>query len=443
MSVAFDPSRLTHRRNDLISKPSVDNRDPDGLAFCLLYLLTILLYINPSDLIPAMERFPLGGVIAVIAPLAYAYAQFKLGRSVIAWTLEVKMVFVMLFLAVLLIPIAASWADSVNTLQNLFIKGALILILITGLVRTRARLRSIISLCVICGTWPAVMAIRNFGTGARTAGAALGIFSNPNDLALTLNLMIPLAVTLARISARFARQFYIACALTMAAGVITTFSRAGFITLVALSAVMVWKFGTGKRSRSSLAGLMAPIILIIYLSGAYHTRLRSVFDQNAAAGSAQQRSEMLKRGIDLAIRHWMIGLGMGNFHLHLVSGKDGERNEETVAHNAYLEIAAELSAIGLLAYMIIILVPLLGLSPIERETRTISVRKDLEARALSVGLQAVLIAYIINSFFISSQYLWHLYFAAGLAVAWRRIHAVEKSFVTAEKICRLESQQSY
>lgn len=440
MSVAFDPSRLTHRRNDLISKPSVDSRDPDGLAFCLLYLLTILLYVNPSDLIPAMERFPLGGIIAIIAPLAYAYAQLKLGRSVIAWTLEVKMVFVMLFLAVLLIPIATSWADSVNTLQNLFIKGALILILITGLVRTRARLRSIISLCVICGTWPAVVAIRNFGTGARTAGAALGTFSNSNDLALTLNLMIPLAVTLARISARFARQFYIACALTMAAGVITTFSRAGFITLVALSAVMVWKFGTGKRSRSSLAGLMAPIILIIYLSGAYHTRLRSVFDQNVAAGSAQQRSEMLKRGIDLAIRHWMIGLGMGNFHLHSVSGKDGERNEETVAHNAYLEIAAELSAIGLLAYLILILVPLLALSPIERETRTISARKDLEARALSVGLQAVLIAYIINSFFISSQYLWHLYFAAGLAVAWRRIHAVEKSFVTAEKICRLETR---
>jgi O-antigen ligase len=444
MSGALDPPRLTNHRNDLIIKPFVDSRNPDGLAFGLLYLLTILLYFNPSELIPATERFPLAGIVAIIAPLAYAYAQFKLGRSIIAWTLEVKMVFVMLSLAVLFTPIATSWADSAAALQSLFIKAALILILITGLVQTRARLRSIIRLSVICGIWPAILAIRNYATGARMAGGALEIFSDPNDLALTLNLTIPLAVTLARISARYARQFYIACALTMAAGVITTFSRSGFITLVALTALMIWKFGSGKRSRSSLAGLMAPIILIIFLSGAYHTRLRSVFDQNSgASGSGQQRSEMLKRGIDLAIRHSMIGLGMGNFHIHSVQGGANERDREKVAYNAYLEIAAELSGIGLLAYLILILAPLLGLSPIEREMRTISARKDLEARALSVGLQAALIAYIINSFFISSQYLWHLYFAAGLAVAWRRIYATERSYVTAEKFCRLDSQRSY
>src|SRR5262245_19967398 len=367
MSGALDLPRLTHHRNDLNIKPYVDSRDPDGLAFGLLYLLTLLLYLNPNELIPAMGRFPLGGIVAVIAPLAYAYAQFKLGRSVIAWTLEVKMVFVMLSIAVLFTPIAASWADSVNALQSHFIKAALILILITGLVQTRTRLRSISRLSVICGTLLAVMAIRNYATGARMAGGAPRIFSDPNELALTLNMMIPLAVTHARISARWARGFYIACALTMAAGVITTFSRAGFITLVALAAVMVWKFGSGKRSRSSLAALMAPIIVIVVLSGAYHTRLRSVFDQNSgASGSALRRSEMLKRGIDLAIRHSIIGIGMGNFYIHTVPEKDGEK----AAHNAYLEIAAELSAIGLLAYLILMLAALIGLYPIERENRT-------------------------------------------------------------------------
>src|SRR4030095_7857326 len=93
MSVAFDPPRLTHRRNDLIIKPRIDSRDPDGLAFGLLYLLTLLLYVNPNELIPAMGKFPLARIVAIIAPLAYAYAQFKLGRSVIAWTLETNVIF--------------------------------------------------------------------------------------------------------------------------------------------------------------------------------------------------------------------------------------------------------------------------------------------------------------------------------------------------------------
>src|SRR5262249_46808751 len=161
MSGAFDPPRLTHRRYDLIIKPCVDSRDPDGLALGLLYLLTILLYVNPNEVIPAMGRFPLATIIAVIAPLAYAHTQFKHGRSVISWTLEVKMVFVMLFLAVLFIPVAASWADSVNTLQSLFIKAAIILILIIGLIQTRGRLLSIINLSVIRGIWPAILSVSN------------------------------------------------------------------------------------------------------------------------------------------------------------------------------------------------------------------------------------------------------------------------------------------
>jgi hypothetical protein len=437
MSGAVDRPRLTHHRDDSIIKsrldgPRASKRATDSLAFGLLCLLTLLLYVSPNDLIPAMGTFPWTGAVAVIAPLAYAHAQFKLDRPVIAWTIEVKMVFAMLFLAIIFTPIAASRTHSVNTLNGVFIKAVIIIILITGLVRTRARLRSIISLSVICGTGLAALVVRVYANGGQTSGA-VGIFSNPDELAMALNLLIPLAVTMARIASGAARQFYIVCALTMAAGSITTFSRPGLITLATSSAVMVWKFGNGKRGKFSLAGLMAPIVLIAALSGVYHTSLRSAFERKSIEfGSARQRSETLKRGLDLALRHSMIGLGMGNFQIR-----------EKDAHNAYLETAAELSAVGLLAYLILILASLRGLSPIEWEARTISARRDVESRALSAGLQAVLIAYIVNSFFISSQYLWYLYYAAGLAVAWRLIYTAERSYVTAEKYCRLDSQRSY
>jgi O-antigen ligase len=98
-----------------------------------------------------------------------------------------------------------------------------------------------------------------------------------------------------------------------------------------------------------------------------------------------------------------------------------------VAHNGYLETAAELGAIGLLAYLAVILAPLSGLNRIEMRTIKSRARDDLDAKHLSIGLQAVLIAYAINSFFLSIQYLWYLYYAAGFAVALRLIYAAEKA----------------
>jgi O-antigen ligase len=127
----------------------------------------------------------------------------------------------------------------------------------------------------------------------------------------------------------------------------------------------------------------------------------------------------LERGLDLSLRHPIVGLGMGNFHIYSI--------HEKVAHNSYVETAAELGMIGLLAYLIIILAPLRGLAKIEIERVRRGDRADLEAKYLSIGLQTVLIAYLINSFFLSIQYLWYLYYAAGFAVALRLIYAAERA----------------
>jgi hypothetical protein len=115
---------------------------------------------------------------------------------------------------------------------------------------------------------------------------------------------------------------------------------------------------------------------------------------------------------------------MGNFHIYSI--------HEKVAHNGYIETAAELGMIGLLAYLIIILAPLRGLAKIEMERIKPGARVDLDAKYLSIGLQAALIAYMINSFFLSIQYLWYLYYPAGFAVALRLIYAAEKASQASE-----------
>jgi O-antigen ligase len=414
--------------------------DPYRFAFGLLYLFTLLLYARPNDLIPAMGTFPLAKIVAIIAPLAYIYAQYRLGKPVIKWTIEVKMVIVMLLLAVMFTPFALSPGDSFTMLNEVFIKTVTIFILIIGVVNTRERLWAIVKLTVLCGTCLAAFAIKSYATGNftmkgdRIEGLVGGMFGNPNDLAAALNMLIPLAVALALTGSRRVRLLYAACALILFCGVMVTFSRAGFITLAAVSGVMLWKFGRGRRSSLSLATLVAFVLLFSVFSGAYRSRLMTIFDPNSdASGSAQQRADLLERGLDLSLRHPIVGLGMGNFHIYSI--------REKVAHNGYVETAAELGMIGLLAYLIIILAPLRGLAKIERERVKPGARADLDAKYLSIGLQAAIIAYMTNSFFLSIQYLWYLYYAAGFAVALRLIYAAEKAARASEGNAAAPSQR--
>ncbi len=410
---------------NVVAERREDRRDPYRIAFGLLYLFTLLLYVRPNDLFPAMGTFPLIKIVAILAPGAFIYAQHSLGKPIINWTIEVKMACAMLALAFLFTPIAASPGDSVTALNEIFIKTVAIFILMIGLINTRERLKKIISLTVICGTWLAVFAIKSYASGNftmkdRIEGIVGGIFSNPNDLALALNMLIPLGVTLALTSAGRIRLLYIACALIMTGGVIVTFSRGGFLTLVALSAVMVWKFGRGQRVKALIATALPSLILIAAVSDTYQNRLISIFDHDRdQSGSAQERSEVLKRGLGLAIQHPFIGVGIGNFHIYSM--------KEKVAHNAYVETAVELGSFGLIAYLILVLASLRGLIRIERETLTARSFNDLDMRHLSIGLQAALVAYLANSFFLSVQYLWYLYYAAAYAVALRQIYAAEKS----------------
>ena len=114
---------------------------------------------------------------------------------------------------------------------------------------------------------------------------------------------------------------------------------------------------------------------------------------------------------------------MANFAEYTVKGK--------VAHNSYIEIAAELGWIGLLAYLTFLIAPFRSLKRIERGLLAADRFSDADGREwrelyyLSVGLQAVMAAFLVCSLFASSQYFWHPYYIVGYSIALRRIYAAQ------------------
>src|SRR5215510_10768847 len=400
-------------------------RGKHWLAFAGVYLFTLMLYARPNDLFPALGDFPLVKIVSISVLLIYIGSKITAGERLSVWTLEMTMLVTIAALGLLLTPIAASPKESINMLTDTYLKTVIIFILMVNLIDTRQRIYSMWKLVVICGAALGVGAIKSYINGefamkgVRIEGLVGGMFENPNDLATALDLLLPFAVALTLISKGLPRLFYLVCAAVLAIGVLFTLSRGGFLGLIASSGVLLWKLGRWRRLKTILGVALICGILLAVMPGGYGARITTIFNNDQdQTGSAQQRRELLERAASVAISRPIFAVGMGNFHIYSI--------KEKAAHNSYLEIAAELGVMGLIAYLILILSPLRSLYRIERQTRGMRSDSEREMYWLSVCIQAAFIAYMVCSFFASIEYLWYLYYTAAYAVALRQIHAAEE-----------------
>jgi O-antigen ligase len=254
--------------------------------------------------------------------------------------------------------------------------------------------------------------------GYRVAVRDKGLFGNPNDLALHLVTMMPIAFCLGLASKnKFLRwTFFLMTALFVGANTVT-YSRGGFLGLLAAVGVLIWKLARKNRLNVSLAAIVFGGLFILLAPGNYGARILSIFGLAPdPVGSSDARWELLKRSLIVTARNpW--GIGIGNFPLF------GVRN--LVSHNAYTQVSSELGLLGLAAYVIFMISPFRKLSAIERTL--FAEGKHGWFYYLAIGLQASIVGYMVSSFFISVAYNWFIYYLIAYAVAFRRIYRIENN----------------
>jgi len=409
----------------------VSQTDPRGkhrMAFLGLYTFTLLLYWRPHELWPGvLGPLSLPKIVAVSTILIYCFSKLSAGEKLLTWTLELKMAAIMWVLGVITLPVAASPKESFDVLFDPFSRTVIVFILLISLVDTRERLKSLLFLLVLIELLFSISGIKTFLAGDYGALGGQRIFgwgtmfSNPNDFASLIDLLLPFAVIFALLKRGVAKWVYFACAGLAAAAVFCTFSRSAFLGLIALAVVIAWKLARislARRVKLVFSALIVSTLLMVALPGSYRDRIATIFNPDTdTTNSAQERQLLMQRAAELAIRRSVVGVGMGNFHIYSF--------QEKVAHNSYLEIAAELGALGLIAYLVLIFAPIISLRRIERETSERGAKPDRELYVMSVCFQASLVAFIIYAFFGSVQYFPFLYYIVGFGVALRRIHHLE------------------
>jgi putative inorganic carbon (hco3(-)) transporter len=390
-------------------------------AYVGLYLFTLLLYLRPNDWVPGLGAFPLVKFITFFAPLTYVATKIARNDSLTIWPIELKMLLLILALGLITLPFAQSRSDSLTVILDSLFKIIIIFVLIINVIDRRERLLAFLNLLIGCGTLFSLSALLSFIRGdveaksGRIEGLVGGVFGNPNDLSVALNIILPLAIVMAISNEGSKRKLYSMCAFLLALAVILTFSRAGFLGLVVVGGFLLWRLQRRHRVFPIIAVIILIFASVTILPGGYGHRLATIFNpSNDETESAQQRQELLFRAVDVAIHRPILGVGLGNFHLY--------SRHEMKAHNSYLEIWAEIGLPGLFAYLILLFAPFRGLRKIENDQFV----RD-EFYYLSLGLQAAIASYLIGSFFASIQYLWFVYYPIGFAISLQRITHPELS----------------
>ena len=392
-------------------------------TFLALYLFSIMVLFRPYEIVPGLGFLTGTTIYFGIVTLALFFpSQLAAEGNLTIFTTEVKAILVMLGISLITMPIAKDPALAWETFNEPFVKAVIMFIVMINVVRTRERLMGMMWLSLGIGVYLAVAALDLYSQGKfavedyRIQVDINGLFGNPNEMALHFVMMTPLAITLgvAAKSTIWRLIYFVMAGLFIAANMVT-FSRGGFIGLLACLAVLSWKLGRKYRLNVTLISLVVSVVALIAAPGNYGLRMLSIFLPGLdVVGSSDQRKELLIRSIWTSIRNPQ-GIGLGN------SPIVGVRNLGT--HNAFTQVSSELGIIGLIAYLVFIISPFRKLGAIER--KLFDAEENGWYYYLAIGLQASIVGYLVSSFFASVAYQWFIYYLIAYAVAFRRTYSLE------------------
>lgn len=377
---------------------SSNRRERLGFAFVGLVLFMIVYFVRPEDWIPGLAAVPLAKITGVLILLALV---FSVGN--VPWHIPREIIFLCLLVAQLWLAavFSAVWKGGAVNVMLDFSKVLPLVLVIYLAVRSMKRLRWIL---FVQGASVAAIAVASVVNAhilrGRLQGALSGMYGNPNDLALVIDLSLPLCLALALTATRYWKKLsWIAVMIAMIYAVFLTASRAGAIALVVAALFCVWQLGV-KGRRFYLLLLVPFAVTVIWIYGG--NSLRERFDQTdlstaannqstEASQSAQQREELLFQSLNVTAQHPLLGIGPGNFAI--------ESGVWLVTHNSYTQISSEG---GVPAFLLYTLIFWRGIANLNLVRKCSKERKRI--RPFSMALDASLAAYLVGSFFASDAY---------------------------------------
>ncbi|MBZ5662469.1 MAG: O-antigen ligase family protein [Acidobacteriia bacterium] len=427
-----DPGETLHAGAQRASRArrSVSPGTPLASAYVALQLFILVYWVRPTDWVPGMSHAPLAKITGILALLALLFSVRHIRGNF------PREIFLLALLAGQLLLSAATspvWKGGALQAALDFAKVPAIFLVMTLALNSQKRLQQVIflqagSIAVIAG----VTIWKSHLLAGRLAGAVAGAFSDPNDLALTIVISLPLALALTLLSRNwFWKIFWAASIVAMSMAILLTGSRGGYLALAAAAVAGLWEFAVrGRRGYLVALALLGAAILWQVSGGMVAGRMQGIVTPDE---SVQQRQQLFWRSLEVTREHPLFGVGAGNFEQ--ISGN------WHVTHNSYTQMSSEGGVPALVLYLMILGCGFRNLRAAKRLAR-----EHGESSVVARALLASLAAYLAGSAFLSMAYEFFPYllvaYTTALAGLARHSTAIHKKDALAEKSARSAKPQT-
>lgn len=235
-------------------------------------------------------------------------------------------------------------------------------------------------------------------------------YANPSDFAFILATTVPLTFWLLGASPRWRLPLLGVVAL-IAAAIVLSLSRG---TIVGLAAGLAWMVLVDRRHvRLVLGGGLLALLVAVLVIRSDPSRFETalLYKQKVADYNVTTRYDAWTAAAELAVEKPLLGVGPGNFRFYYneLTDRPAGTHNLFVAHNAYLDVAAEL---GLVAMVLFVLYLILIMGRL-----TVAARRGDGPPGYARALRVSLVIAIVAAAFVSEQYYPPFWLLGGLATA--------------------------
>lgn len=394
----------------------------DAVAFWSLTAFVVCLFTVPAEWFPGIAALRPALLTSGLAAVAMLIG--RIARRAPIYIEGVRGISLLAIVALSFASISWSVVPEISTFTALELtKLAAIYFTLVNVVTTPRRATLLAGAIVLASMLTSMGVIQWWLDGEKLVDGFrsrwIGVYADPNHMAMDLGLVVPIALAFViRSETRpLMRLLSIAAAGLAMTAIVLSFSRGGFLGLVAGLAVWGFREKAHRFATFAVGGVLAACLLM-FAPSSFWERNETVADFRADV-SAMGRVHAWEVAARMSQDRPLLGTGVGAFqYAWPLYAPPGAEHEAFVAHNIFLDVVGELGWTGLALFLVFF------------GGTTASVFAASDSRSvgwLARALTASIVGYTLCDLFSGYILSTHFYLLFGLGSCVHRLALMENA----------------